>query len=105
MARNLPFFKILKNCQFLKLHIFQVIKNNQFYSCFLLDITCILVPAIELVSIWCPLDRVSILVSILHLSLDNMKNCKISKIKKLNICCYAKNGCLDEIAAIIYGRK
>ena len=105
MVRKLPFFKILKNCQFLNCIFFWLSITNQFYSCFLLDITCTLVPAIELVSIWCPLERVSILVSFLHLSLDKMKNCKASKIKMLNICCYAKNGCLGEIAALIYGRK
>ena len=68
------------NCIFFRLSI-----TNQFYSCFLFDITCTLVPAIEFVSIWCTLDRMSILVSILHLSLGNMKNCKASKIKMLNI--------------------
>ena len=61
MARKLLFFKILK--QFSKLHIFQVIKYLHFYACFLLDITCTLVPANKLVSIWCNLDRVSILVA------------------------------------------
>ena len=49
--------------------------------CFLLDITCTLVPAMKLVSIWCTLDRVNILVSILHLSLGNRKNCKASTIE------------------------
>ena len=53
MARKLLFFKILKNCQFLKLHIFQVVKYLQIFAYFLLDITCTLVPANELVSIWC----------------------------------------------------
>ena len=85
MARKFSFFKILKNCQFSKLHIFQVLNTNQFYSCFLLDITSTLVPANELVSIWCNLDRVSILISILHLSLDLRKNCKASTMKMLKI--------------------
>ena len=75
------FFQFFKNCLFSNLHIFRLSNTNQFYSCFLLDITCTLVPAIELVSILCTLDRVSILVSILHLSLDNRKNCKASTIK------------------------
>ena len=51
--------------------------------CFLLDITCTLVPAIKLISIWCTFDRVSILLSILHLSLDNRKNCEAITIEML----------------------
>ena len=85
MARKFSFFKILKNCQFSKLHIFQVIKYLPILFLFLLDITCTPVPANELVSIWCNLDRVSILVSILHLSLDLRKNCKASTMKMLKI--------------------
>ena len=64
MAKNLSYFKILKKCQFSKLHIFFRLSNTyKFYACFPLDITCTLVPANELVSIWCTLDRVSILVA------------------------------------------
>ena len=47
---------------------FRLSNTYKFYACFLLDITCTPVPANELVSICCNLDRVSILVSILHLS-------------------------------------
>ena len=43
MARKLLFFKILK--QFSKLHIFRLSNTYKFYACFLLDITCTLVPA------------------------------------------------------------
>ena len=63
MARKLLFFKILNNCQFSILHFFRLSNTYKFYACFLLDITCTLVPANELVSIWCNLDRVSILVA------------------------------------------
>ena len=61
MARKLLFFKILK--QFSKLHFVILSNTYKFYACFLLDITCTLVPSNELVSIWCNLDRVSILVA------------------------------------------
>ena len=44
-----------------------------------------IVPANELVSIWWYLDRVSILVSILHLSLDLRKKCKARTMKMLKI--------------------
>ena len=37
---------------------------NQFYYCFILDITCSLVPNIELVCVWFRLDSMSIFVSI-----------------------------------------
>ena len=85
MARKLLFFKILKNCQFLKLHILRLSNTYKLYACFLLDITFTLVPVNELVSICCNLDRVSILVSILHLSLDLRKKCKASTMKMLKI--------------------
>ena len=63
MARKFSFFKILKNCQFSKLHIFHVIKNLPILFLFSFGRYCTLVPANELVSIWCNLDRVSILVA------------------------------------------
>ena len=47
-----------QNCIF-----FRLSNTNQFYSCFLLEVTYTLVPANKLVSIWCNLDRVSILVA------------------------------------------
>ena len=63
MARNFHFSKFLKIVNFQKCIFFRLSNTNKFYSCFLLDITCTLVPANELVSIWCNLDRVSILVA------------------------------------------
>ena len=82
MARKIVIFQNFEHLKNLNLHIFFRLPNtNQFYYCFLLDITCTLVPAIELVSIWCTLDRMSISVSILHSSLENRNNCKASTIQ------------------------
>ena len=63
MARKFSYFKILTKVNFQNCIFFRLSNTNKFYSCFLLDITCTLVPANELVSIWCNLDRVSILVA------------------------------------------
>ena len=85
MARKLLFFKILKNVNFQNCIFFRLSNTRKFYACFLLDITCTLVPANELVSTCCNFDRVRILVSILHLSLDLRKNCKACTMKMLKI--------------------
>ena len=85
MARKVLFFKILKKFQFSNCLFFRLSNTYQFYACFLLDITCTLVPANKLVSVWCNFDRVSISLSILHLSLDLRKNCKTSTKKTFKI--------------------
>ena len=80
MGYKIVIFQNFEKLSIFKIAYFYVINYYQFYSCFLLDITFTLVPAIEFVSIWCTFDRVSILVSLYHLPLDNMKNCKASRI-------------------------
>ena len=96
MAKKFVFFKISK---FVHFQIFILSNTNRFYYCFLLDCTCTLVPAIELVSIWHTLDRISISISILHLSLENRKNRKASTIKtfkNLKYLLLCKNGCHEK---------
>ena len=86
MARKIIIFQNFEKMSIFKFAYFYSLSvANQFYYCFILDITCTLVPANELVSIWCNLDRVSILVSILHLSLDLRKKCKARTMKMLKI--------------------
>ena len=46
-------------------YFYRLSKGNQFYYCFILDITCSLFPDIERVSVWFRLDSMSIFVSIL----------------------------------------
>ena len=66
MARKLRFFKISKLVNFQIFIFFRLSNTNHTYYCFLLDFNCTLVPAIELVSIWRTLYRMSISISILH---------------------------------------
>ena len=64
MARKIVIFinfQILSNFKFA--YFYKLSNTNQFYYCFILDITCSLVPDIELVCIWFRLDSM-IFVSI-----------------------------------------
>ena len=66
MARKLSFFEIHKFVNF-QIFIFLRLSNTNYICyCFLLDFTLIVVPAIEFVSIWCTLYRMSISISILN---------------------------------------
>ena len=64
MAR-IFFLKIFQNWLIFK---FSYFSGHQLlidiYYCFLLDFTKIIIPAIELISIWCTLYRMSIYISI-----------------------------------------
>ena len=65
MARKIVIFQNFENLSIFKFAFF-LQDTNQFYYCFLLDITCTLVPAIKLVSIWFRLDSMRISVSIVN---------------------------------------
>ena len=66
MARKCVIFQNFEKLSIFKFAYFYSLSNNnnQFYYCFILDITCSLVPDIELVCIWFTLDSMSIFVSI-----------------------------------------
>ena len=65
MARKIVIFQNFEKLSIFKFaYFYRLSKSKQFYSCFPLDITCSLVPDIELVSIWFRLDSMSIFVSI-----------------------------------------
>ena len=65
MARKSVIFQNFENLSTFKFPYFYRLSNtNQFYYCFKLDITCTLVPAIELLYIWFRLDSMRISVSI-----------------------------------------
>ena len=65
MARKIVIFqKKLKLSIFKFAYFYRLSKGNQFCYCFILDITCSLVPDIEHVYIWFRLDSMSIFVSI-----------------------------------------
>ena len=65
MARKFVIFQNFEQLSIFEFIYFYSLSNdNQFYYCFILDITCTLVPDIELVSIWFRLDSLSIFVSI-----------------------------------------
>ena len=65
MARKFVIFQNFEKLSIFKFAYFYRLSNdNQFYYCFILDITCSLVPDIELVFIWFRLDSMSIFVSI-----------------------------------------
>ena len=66
MAKKLRFFKISKLLNFLIFIFLRLSNTNYIYYCFPLDFTKILVPAIEFVSFWCTLYRMSISISILN---------------------------------------
>ena len=65
MARKIVIFQNFEKLSIFKFEYFYRLSNsNQFYYCFILDITRSLVPDIELVYIWFRLDSMSIFVSI-----------------------------------------
>ena len=65
MARKIVIFQNFENLSFFKFAYFYRLSNtNQFSYCCLLDITCTLLPATGLVSIWFRLDMMCIFVSI-----------------------------------------
>ena len=65
MARKFVIFQNFEKLSIFKFTFFYSLSiADQFYYCFILDITCSLVPDIELVCIWFRLDSMSIFVSI-----------------------------------------
>ena len=65
MARKFVIFQNFETLSIFKFAYFYSLSiANQFYYCFILDITCTLIPAIELVCIWFTLESMSIFVSI-----------------------------------------
>ena len=65
MARKIVIFQNFEKLSIFKFaYCYSLSVANQFYYCFILDITCSLVPEIELVCIWFRLDSMSIFVSI-----------------------------------------
>ena len=65
MARKIVIFQNFEKMSiFNSAYFYSLSVANQFYYCFILDITCSLVPDIELVCIWFRLDSMSIFVSI-----------------------------------------
>ena len=65
MARKFVIFQNFEKLSIFKFAYFYSLSvANQFYYYFILDITCSLVPDIELVCIWFRLDSMSIFVSI-----------------------------------------
>ena len=65
MARKIVIFINFQILSIFKFANFHSLSNtNQFYYCFILDITCALVPDIEIVCIWFRLDSMSIFVSL-----------------------------------------
>ena len=61
MARKFVIFQNFEKLSIFKFAYFYSLSDaNQFYYCFILDITCSLVPDIELVCIWFRLDSMSI---------------------------------------------
>ena len=75
MARKIVIFQNFENLSIFKFaYFFWLLNTNQFYYCFILDITCTLVSAIELVSVWFRLDRMSISVSIVKHTISFYNN-------------------------------
>ena len=65
MARKIVIFENFEKLSIFKFaYFYRLSKGNQFYYCFILYITCSLVPDIEHVCIWFRLDSMSIYVSI-----------------------------------------
>ena len=65
MARKIVIFQNFEKLSIFKFaYFYRLSKGNQFYYCFILDITCSLVLDIEHVCIWFRLDSMSIFVSI-----------------------------------------
>ena len=75
MARKIVIFQNFEKLSIFKFAYFYRLSNdNQFYYCFILDITYTLVPDIELVSIWFKLDSMSIFVSIVKHTISFYNN-------------------------------
>ena len=65
MARKIVIFQNFEKMSIFKFaYFYSLTVANQFNYCFILDITCSLVPDIELVCIWFKLNSMSIFVSI-----------------------------------------
>ena len=65
MARKFVIFQNFEKLSIFKfVYFYSLSIANQFYYCFILDITCSLVPDIELVCIWYRLDSMNIFISI-----------------------------------------
>ena len=65
IARKIVIFQNFEKLSIFKFaYFYRLSKGNQFYYCFIFDITCSLVPDIEHVCIWFRLDSMSIYVSI-----------------------------------------
>ena len=75
MAEKIVIFQKFKKLSIFKFaYFYRLSKGNQFYYCFILDITCSLVPDIERVSIWFRLDSMSIFVSIVKHTISFYNN-------------------------------
>ena len=75
MARKIVIFQNFEQLSIFTFAYFYRLSNaNQFYFCLILDITCTLVPVMELVSIWFILDRMSISVSIVKHTISFYNN-------------------------------
>ena len=71
MARKIVIFQNFEKLSIFKFACFyRLSKGNQFNNCFILDITCSLVPDIEHVCIWIRLDSMSIYVSMIKHSIS-----------------------------------
>ena len=71
MARKIVIFQNFEKLSIFKFAYFYRLSNtNKCYYLFILDITCSLVPDIELVCIWFRLDSMSIFVSIVELTIS-----------------------------------
>ena len=65
MARKIVIFQNFEKMLILKFAYFYSLSvANKFYYCLIFDITCSLIPDIELVCIWFRLDSMSIFISI-----------------------------------------
>ena len=75
MAEKIVIFQKFKKLSIFKFaYFYRLSKGNQFYYCFIFDITCSLVPDIERVSIWFRLDSMSIFVSIVKHTISFCNN-------------------------------
>ena len=75
MARKIVISQNFENLSIFKFAYFYRLSNtHQFYNCLILDITCTLVPAMKLVSIWFRLDRMSNCVSIVKQTISFYNN-------------------------------
>ena len=75
MSKKIVIFQNFEKLSIFKFaYFYRLSKGNQFYYCFILDITCSLVPDIENVSIWFRLDSISIFVSIVKHTISFYNN-------------------------------